>query len=68
MLMSIDEWAEATFTAKSRPHDRTIRRWVADGTLPSKKIGGLVFIVDGVDIKPDEKEPEYIPISDIKLR
>lgn len=44
-LMSLQEYAEQTFTPKSIPDKRTLQRWCKDGLIVGAvKMGGLWFI------------------------
>jgi len=43
-LMTPKAWVEKYFVEGSRPPGATMRRWLRDGVLPSKKIGGSWFI------------------------
>ena len=45
-LISIPKWQEKHFAEGSAPDDVTIRRWLRDGKLPGRKIGGLWYIDD----------------------
>jgi hypothetical protein len=37
-------WSEKYFADESRPPEATLRRWMQNGALPSRKIGGSWFI------------------------
>lgn len=37
-------WLEKYFAEDSRPPEPTLRRWMQQGALPAKKIGGSWFI------------------------
>ncbi|OOG61403.1 hypothetical protein B0E46_15600 [Rhodanobacter sp. B04] len=45
-LMTPRAWAEKTFVEGSAPPETTLRRWMQEGIVPSKKIGGSWFIDD----------------------
>ena len=42
--MTPTAWAEKYFTEDSRPPEATLRRWMQNGAVPSKKIGGSWFV------------------------
>lgn len=49
-LMKINEFREQCFTSASRPSYKTVRRWIDDGEIPSRKIGSTFYIkVDEID-------------------
>ncbi len=43
-LITPTAWTEKYFAEGSRPPEATLRRWLRDGVLPSRKIGGSWFI------------------------
>ncbi len=44
-LLSPSDWLDLRFPrAKRRPHVNTVRRWIASGELPGRKIGGSYFV------------------------
>lgn len=68
MLMSPEQWIENTFAEGSRPHIRTVRRWIANGELQSKKIGGSVYIEDTQFANREcQIENGYKPIDKLEL-
>lgn len=45
MLVTPREWIDRRFgSAKQRPAPSSVRRWIEDGELPGKKIGGRYFV------------------------
>jgi hypothetical protein len=50
-LMRIKEYQQTHFTPSSAPSDRTIRKWVDDGEVFGKVIGGIYYI------DPDKENP-----------
>jgi hypothetical protein len=45
-LMTPRAWAEKHFAEGSLPAETTLRRWMQEGIVPSRKIGGSWFIDD----------------------
>lgn len=45
-LMVASDWAEKRFAEGSRPDMRTVRSWVAKGTVPGRIIGKLTYVDD----------------------
>lgn len=43
-LMAPQQWAEKYFDESSRPAEVTLRRWLTDGKIPGRKIGGSWFV------------------------
>lgn len=43
-LMSIPKWLERHFEPGSAPDEVTVRRWLRDGKLPGRKVGGTWFV------------------------
>lgn len=43
-LMTPRAWAEKYFAEGSRPPEPTLRRWMQNGSVPARKIGGSWFI------------------------
>jgi len=43
-LLTPAAWAAKYFDPTSMPPETTIRRWLRDGQLPARKIGGSWFI------------------------
>lgn len=54
--MTLQAWADKYFVDGSRPSDVTLGRWVRQGVLPGRKIGGTwyvdenVWLADGDDL------------------
>lgn len=45
MLVTPKEWIERRFgDAKKKPHPSSVRRWIENGDLPGKKIGGRYYV------------------------
>ncbi|HEY8386512.1 MAG TPA: hypothetical protein VIK82_09875 [Porticoccaceae bacterium] len=45
MLITPQEWIERRFgDAKKKPHPSSVRRWIENGVLPGKKIGGRFYV------------------------
>lgn len=49
-LISITEYRDLRFTGR-RPAASTLRRWIEDGELPGRRIGGCYY----VDIDAEQK-------------
>lgn len=43
-LIAIPAWLEKHFDKGGAPEEVTVRRWLREGVLPGRKIGGLWFI------------------------
>ena len=43
-LMSVSKWIERYFVPGSEPPDSTVRRWLRQGDIPARKVGGTWFI------------------------
>lgn len=43
-LLTTDRWLDVYFDAHSRPSVATLQRWLRDGKIPGKKVGGTWFI------------------------
>lgn len=43
-LMTPTAWVDRYFNEDSRPPEPTLRRWMQNGAVPAKKIGGSWFI------------------------
>lgn len=43
-LITIAEYKRRQFAEGSAPHDSTIRRWIANGELPGRIIGGTYYV------------------------
>ena len=43
-LMTLKEWADETFTEKSRPDIKTLHRWIRDGHLAVRVIGRNYYV------------------------
>jgi len=43
-LLTTDQWLLRYFDASSRPSVATLQRWLRDGKIPGKKVGGTWFI------------------------
>ena len=54
-LMRISEYREVMFTPASRPAINTIKKWVSNGDLAGKVIGGNYYV------DPDK----LIPVNDL---
>lgn len=47
-LMTPDAWALKYFSEESRPPAVTLRRWLRDGKVPARKIGGKWYVDEHV--------------------
>lgn len=54
-LMTPHAWSERHFAAGSEPAETTLRRWMQEGIVPSKKIGGSWFIDDDAWTSTDDE-------------
>lgn len=44
-MITPQEWIEKRFpNAKKKPHPSSVRRWIENGDLPGKKIGGRYYV------------------------
>jgi len=43
-LLTADKWLQKYFDDNSRPSVATLQRWLRDGKIPGKKVGGTWFI------------------------
>ena len=43
-LLTTDRWLDVYFDTDSRPSVATLQRWLRDGKIPGKKVGGTWFI------------------------
>jgi len=43
-LLTTDRWLDVYFEAASRPSVATLQRWLRDGKIPGKKVGGTWFV------------------------
>ena len=43
-LMTPQKWAEKYFDEGSRPSEVSMRRWLNDGKLPGRKVGGTWYV------------------------
>lgn len=43
-LMAASEWTAKYFSEGSRPAEITVMRWLRDGTIPGRKVGGRWFV------------------------
>lgn len=44
MLIAVPAWREKYFAADSRPAEITAMRWLRDGKVPGRKVGGKWFV------------------------
>jgi len=42
-VMLVSEFRKRRFAGKSKPCERTIKRWIKERTIPGKKIGGRYY-------------------------
>jgi len=42
--MTTEKWLDRYFDPSSRPSVATLQRWLRDGKIPAKKVGGTWFI------------------------
>lgn len=43
-LIKPQPWAEKYFAEESRPAEITVLRWLRDGKIPGKKVGGTWYV------------------------
>jgi hypothetical protein len=53
-LLTPQAWSAKYFDATSRPAETTLRRWLQDGKVPARKIGGLWFIDEHAWLAEDD--------------
>lgn len=44
MLTTVDNWRTRYFSRQSRPPRQTVLRWLREGKLPARKVGGRWYI------------------------
>ena len=54
-LMSITEYREKCFSEGSAPCKKTVLKWIRDGDIYAKKIGGKFYI--------DPDKEEFVPVN-----
>lgn len=60
-LVSIPEWSAKYFDESSRPDDMKCRRWLRDGKLPGRKVGGTWFIdLDAWQLESNEFDTDQL--------
>lgn len=55
-LISVAEYRRQRFHGRKKPSERTIRRWIIQGEIPGRKIGGMYF----VDLGGEERQTEML--------
>ncbi|MEW8027565.1 MAG: hypothetical protein AB2809_12840 [Candidatus Thiodiazotropha sp.] len=50
-FLTVSDYKKLRFGRRKKPSERSIRRWIAEGKLPGKKIGGRYF----VDMEAEKK-------------
>ncbi|HEY9255775.1 MAG TPA: hypothetical protein VIP30_14700 [Stenotrophomonas sp.] len=46
LLMTVSAWSAKYFAPGSAPAELTIRRWLQNGVLPGRKVGGNWYVDD----------------------
>lgn len=44
MLLTTNAWADKYFAPDSHPAELTVLRWLRDGKLPGRKVGGKWYV------------------------
>ena len=44
LLIAVPAWTKKYFSPESAPSVLTVRRWLRNGSLPGRKIGGTWFV------------------------
>lgn len=44
LLIDARKWAQKYFAAESKPSDLTVRRWLREGKLIGRKVGGTWYV------------------------
>jgi hypothetical protein len=44
LLMTPQQWVEKYFDKGSRPSEVTLRRWLSEGKVPGRKVGGTWYV------------------------
>lgn len=57
MLMTITVFQNKCFDKDSRPCKKTIMKWIRDGEIYAKKIGGMYYI--------DPDKEEFTPVNSL---
>lgn len=50
-FLTVSDYKKLRFGRRKKPSERSIRRWITEGKLPGKKIGGRYF----VDMEAEKK-------------
>jgi hypothetical protein len=63
-LMTPQQWAEKYFDEGSRPSEVTLRRWLNEGKVPGRKVGGTWYVDEHAwDVSAHAVAPVGQPIS-----
>lgn len=54
LLITPSEWATKYFSDESRPSAVTIMRWLNQGKIPGKKVGGLWYVDEHAWVAGDD--------------
>lgn len=63
-LMLVSEYRRKRFAGQKKPSEKTIKRWIIEGTIPGKKLGGRYY----VDVTEEAKQVTGDPEVDRRLR
>jgi len=44
LLIEAHAWTAKYFAEESRPAELTVRRWIRDGKVPGRKVGGTWYV------------------------
>ena len=58
--MLVSEYRKKRFTPKSRPSEKTIKRWIVKGDLPGRKVGGLFYVDIDEEVRHQEEARIFI--------
>lgn len=53
-LMLATEWAAKYFTEDSRPSEVTLARWLRDGKVPGRRVGGRQYVDEDAWLAGDD--------------
>jgi hypothetical protein len=54
MLLTAKAWADKHFGAESRPAEITVLRWLRDGKVPGRKVGGKWYVDEHAWLAEDD--------------
>lgn len=55
LLIEAHKWADKTFDPDSRPSEITLMRWMRDGKIPARKVGGKWYVDEHAWLAGDDE-------------